>query len=221
MAARHVQCLPVLSEQECAFWTAQVLALRPRWTRRDPQLPFYTLGLAAYLDAVRSEAELGGRRAYHLDALRLENNRLLRTHFGPLLERCCQALERHTGRPSRCLDGSAALPGFHIHLPHPVFTQDVASRHVDLQFRQVFGLEQPAPDQVLTLTLPISLPAGAGLRLWLDGQAVFHPYQRGHLSLHDGLAPHQAVLHPQAEDVPRIMLQCHALLQDGRWGLYW
>jgi hypothetical protein len=97
----------------------------------------------------------------------------------------------------------------------------VASRHVDLQFKQVFGLTQPDPGQVLTLTLPVSMPTGAGLNLWPSTEPVFHPYQLGQLTLHSGLVPHQAVLHPISEPVPRIMLQCHALLQRGAWGIYW
>ena len=220
-ADSRVQSLPVLSACECEHWARQVLALRPHWTRRDPHLPFYTLGLAAYLDAVRPDAQLGGQRAYHVGVLRQQNNQLLATHFAPLMERCCQALAQWSGLPAHCLGDQAALPGFHIHLPHPVFSQDVASRHVDLQFQQVFGLDRPDPGQVLTLTMPVSMPAGAGLRLWAADTAVFHPYELGQMALHNGLMPHQAVLHPHGQDVPRIMLQCHALLRGGAWGLYW
>lgn len=211
----------MLNAQECETWAQQVLALRPHWTRRDPDLPFYTLGLSAYLDAVRDDPQLGGKRAYHLAVLMQESNQRIARYFSPLLERCCQAVESATGRPAHCLGEPAALPGFHIHLPHPLFAQAVASRHVDLQFRQVFGLAQPDPSDVLTLTLPLSLPPGAGLRLWVDEEPLFHAYPLGHLAMHNGLMPHQAVLHPQGESVPRIMLQCHALQRDGAWGLYW
>jgi hypothetical protein len=220
-AALAVKSLPLLSAQQCELWASKVLALRPHWTRRDPHLPFYTLGLAAYLDAVRDDPQLGGKRAYHLAALRQQNNQLIATHFAPLLEQCCQALALAMGQPVHCLDDEAALPGFHIHLPHPLFGKEVASRHVDLQFRPVFGLNQPHPQDVLTITLALSLPAGAGLRLWVGDEAVFHPYQLGYLALHDGLMPHQAVLHPLGEPVPRIMLQCHGLRREGAWGLYW
>lgn len=221
MNAQLIESLPVLDAPACQFWTDRVLALRPHWTRRDAHLPFYTLGLAAYLDAVRDDPQLGGKRAYHVAALRQENNKLIHTHFAALLAHCCQALAEWSGLAVSCVGGRAALPGFHIHLPHPLFAQEVASRHVDLQFQPVFGIEQPLPGHVLTLTLPVSLPAGAGLWLWTDERAAFHPYQLGHLALHSGLMPHQAVLHPEGQNVPRIMLQCHALLQDGAWGLYW
>lgn len=220
-AVLAVKSLPVLSEEECQRWSSQVLALRPHWTRRDPHLPFYTLGLAAYLDAVRDDPQLGGKRAYHQAALRQQNNQLIAKNFTPLLERCCQALTLAMGQPARCLGDEAALPGFHIHLPHPMFAKEVASRHVDLQFRQVFGLSQPLSQDVLTITVALSLPAGAGLRLWVGDQTLFHSYQLGHMALHDGLKQHQAVLHPLGEPVPRIMLQCHALRREGTWGLYW
>jgi hypothetical protein len=216
-----IKSLPVLSEKECQLWVSKVLALRPHWTRRDAQLPFYTLGLAAYLDAVKGDPLLGGQQAYHHKVLRQENNRLLHTHFAPLFERCCEALAQWSGLPAACVGEQSALPGFHIHLPHPVFSQAVASRHVDLQFKQVFGLAQPDPGQVLTLTLPVSMPSGAGLNLWPGPEPVFHPYHIGQLTLHSGLVPHQAVLHPNREPVARIMLQCHALLQGGAWVLYW
>ncbi len=220
-ASPFIRSLPVLDDQACAVWAEQVLALRAHWTRRDEHLPFYTLGLAAYLDAVRDDPQLGGKRAYHVAALRQESNKLITAHFDPLLDRCCQALAESTGQPALCAGEPAALPGFHIHLPHPLFGQDVASRHVDLQFKQVFGVSQPHPDEVLTLTLALSLPAGAGLRLWVGDEPLFHAYQLGHLVLHNGLTPHQAVLHPSGGMVPRIMLQCHGLLREGAWVLYW
>jgi len=220
MSASSVSTLPVLSAPECASWTQQVLALRRHWTRRDPHLPFYTLGMAAYLDAVQPDPVLGAP-PYHLKPLRQANNALIHSHFAPLLERCCQALAGWSGQAVHCLGEQTALPGFHIHLPHPVFAQEVASRHVDLQFQKVFAGLQPRPDQVLTLTLPVSLPSGAGLQLWDGDEALFYPYQLGQLALHSGLAPHQAVLHPEGGEVPRIMLQCHALQADGGWGIYW
>jgi hypothetical protein len=39
--------------------------------------------------------------------------------------------------------------------------------------------------------------------------------------VHDGLATHQAVLHPDGEDKPRIMLQGLGLRHDDTLILYW
>ncbi len=217
----HPITIPVLQAAECRHWADQVQALRPHWTRRDAQLPFYTLGLAAYLDAVHPDPQLGGRPAYRVDALRQWNNRLIDATFAPLLQRCCAAIAQWSGQPTRCAGGQAALPGFHIHLHHPLFTQSVASKHVDLQYRQVFARQTVAPDHLLTFTLAVSLPAGAGLRLWYGEEPVFHAYRLGEMTLHDGLTPHQAVLHPQGDPSPRIMLQGHAIREADEWLLYW
>ena len=205
----------------CQGWASRVLDMREHWTSRHPHYPFHTLGLAAYLDAVGRDRSHTGACLYRSKSLRRHYNGLLRSQFADLLQTGQEALSAELGVPGGYADDRAALPGFHIHLPHPVFSQAVASRHVDLQFKQVFGLAQPDPGQVLTLTLPVSMPSGAGLNLWPGPEPVFHSYHIGQLTLHSGLVPHQAVLHPNREPVARIMLQCHALLQGGAWVLYW
>lgn len=219
--SRPLTSIGVLDAEACRHWAERVLALRSHWTPRDPQLPFFTLGMAAYLDAVREDPQLGGRQPYRVDALRQWSNRLIEREFAPLLQRCCEAIAQWSGRAARCAGGAAALPGFHIHLFHPVFAEPVASRHVDLQYRQVFGRHTVAPEHLLTFTLAVSLPRGAGLRLWPGETPVFHPYTLGQMMLHDGLTPHQAVLHPNGDPTPRIMLQGHALCADEGWLLYW
>jgi hypothetical protein len=210
--------LDVLNADECARWSERVLALKSHWTARDPDLPFFTLGLAAYCDA--SPDEVGA--PYRVESYRQWNNRLLVKHFGALLEQCCQALASATGVPAACPGGHAAVPGFHIHLPHPVFAKGIASQHVDLQFQRVFGGIDPDPGAVLTFTLPISMPAGAALRIWQsEHQSAVYPYQLGKMTIHSGLSLHQAVINPHDEPVPRIMLQGHGLRHEERWSLYW
>ncbi len=210
--------LNVLSADECARWTAEVLSLKSHWTARDPDLPFFTPGLAAYCDASPEEAN----PPYRVDSYRQWNNRLLVTHFGGLLEQCCQALASATGVPAVCPGGHAAIPGFHIHLPHPVFANDIASQHVDLQFQRIFAATDPDPGEVLTFTLPVSMPTGAALRIWhSDHQSSVYPYQLGKMTIHSGLSLHQAVINPHGEPVPRIMLQGHGLRLEAKWNLYW
>lgn len=216
-----ITSISVLDTDECRYWAARVVSLRRYWTPRDPQLPFFTLGMAAYLDAVREDPHLGNRAPYRMDALRQWSNRLLESEFGPLLHRCCEAIASWSGHAARCPGGAAALPGFHIHLFHPVFATSVASRHVDLQYRQVFGQPTVAPEHLLTFTLAVSLPVGSGLRVWHGDTPAFHPYHLGQMTLHNGLSPHQAVLHPLVDPTPRIMLQGHALREDDGWLLYW
>lgn len=210
--------LDVLDADECRVWSGRVLALKSHWSRRDPDLPFYTLGLAAYCDASPAEPNA----PYRVESYRQWNNRLLSEHFGPLFDRCCEALAASTGVPATCPGGRAAVPGFHIHLPHPAFLTDIASKHVDLQFQRVFTNVDPDPSQVLTFTLPISMPGGAALRIWhSEKQSQVYPYQLGKMTIHSGLSLHQAVINPNGEAIPRIMLQGHALRDETGWKLYW
>ena len=210
--------LAAVSPQDCAAWQAEVMALRAQWTARHASLPFFTLGLAAYLDFARR----GGQpAAYRSPALRSHYNALLSRHFGPLLESCRLALSAHTGLDARFVPDRSALPGFHIHLPHPVFAGEVASVHRDLQFRDVFPEIAAAREDVLTFTVPIALPPGSGINFWAGPDKRFLPYHLGQMLVHDGLATHQAVLHPENRDTPRIMLQGHGLRQGDALFLYW
>ena len=115
----------------------------------------------------------------------------------------------------------AALPGFHIHLPHPTFAADVASVHRDLQFMKVFPQHTFEPDQVITFTLPLSLPPGSGLKVWEGENVSLHRYRLGQMVVHDGLCQHQAILHPEPSATPRIMLQGHGVCLNDELLLYW
>jgi hypothetical protein len=210
--------LAALDAHECELWSSEVLRLRPHWTRRHQALPFFTLGLAAYLDFARTSS---GPGLYRSPELRTHYNGLLRRHFGALLELSREVLSTHTGLDARFAPERSSLPGFHVHMPHPVFAGGVASVHRDLQFRDVFPDIPATARDVLTFTLPLSLPAGSGLKLWSGHEEHFRAYRQGWMLVHDGLATHQAVLHPDGEDKPRIMLQGHGLRQDDTLILYW
>ena len=67
----------------------------------------------------------------------------------------------------------------------------------------------------------MALPAGSELNIWSQGVKSFHAYRLGCMLVHDGLATHQAVLHPQAGQSARIMFQGHALRRQGELVLYW
>jgi hypothetical protein len=95
---------------------------------------------------------------------------LLRSQFADLLQTGQEALSAELGVPGGYADDRAALPGFHIHLPHPAFQHEVASVHRDLQFMEVFPELRPSPEEVFTFTLPLSLPAGSGINFWSDGR---------------------------------------------------
>lgn len=208
--------LPVLDPAECEDWVLLVSLQRRHWRRRHPEAPFYTLGQAAYLDA-----RLGPGGYYDREERR-RNNTLLRGQFLPLLELVAEVLDRHLGRTVRLAEEEAALPGFHIYLPHPVFAGPVAKRHRDLQYRQAFPRDTIAAGDLLTFTLPLSTPPGSGLALWddPDGSPVHLPYADGELVVHDGMLEHRAELACDGE-LERITLQGHGIRRDGEFLLYW
>ncbi|MBU3654238.1 MAG: hypothetical protein FGM44_14265 [Limnohabitans sp.] len=216
-----IEQIQFLSPQACSQWAEQVLSLRRAWTARHDRLPFYTLGMAAYLDAVPQQHGLGGAMSYQSAILRKHANGLIMKHFSGLLESCRQALGQHFQCEARYIPDQAALPGFHIHLPHPAFAASVASVHQDLQYLKLFPQWALDPHQLLTFTVPLSLPEGSGLKVWDTRGERFHLYTMGHIVVHNGLERHQAVLHPQECETPRIMLQGHGVFHQQELLLYW
>ena len=180
----------MLSAPACAHWTQTVMAAQPQWTRRHPVVPFYTLGMAAYLDCKPHIGASPATALYLQRILRDASNNLLMAQFGPLYQ-------------------------------HPTLGGDVASGHRDLQYQQVLPNETLTREQVITFTLPISLPPGSGLSLWQEEEKSFHPYKVGELVIHSGLLTHQAVLRCAGPVPPRIALQGHGVLRDNAIALYW
>lgn len=233
-AVEGVSELSVLTGDECRAAAGEVLALEGRWTRRNPDLPIYTLGTASYLDAA------SGRAAEYRATARA-TNALLAERFGWIHERLLAALAEELGAPTFFHD-DFALPGFHVFTFHESFTRPLASVHFDLQHQLVHFARVGDPDRHLSLTLAIRLPAcGAGLRLWpvhweqLEGlpeeertvrlvglEPAYHPYTAGRLVLHSGHQLHQIAPAPglRPEDV-RITMQAHAARVRGRWLVYW
>jgi hypothetical protein len=46
-----VSSLNLLAEKECSQVRSTVYELKELWVKRNPDIPFYTLGVASYLDA--------------------------------------------------------------------------------------------------------------------------------------------------------------------------
>lgn len=227
---------PLFDDSECAAIGERVLALEPRWTRRNQWVPFYTLGGASYLDA-RSAA---GRAAYLARAA--DDNALLRETFGWAYERLAATLAASLGEPV-AYHPAFALPGFHVFLPCAVFESPFASVHRDLQYRLLdwtgTGADFTNP---LSVTVAVALPAaGGGLQMWnlhhdeiADGTEqevqrfaarvppAFHPYRVGWLNRHSGHLVHRiAPMTFDGSGSPRITLQGHGVRCDGIWQLYW
>jgi len=230
-----MRSLAVLDVAECEEVRRLVHALKGAWMQRAP-LPFFTLGAATYMDAN------GGRRTNYGElACRL--NPVLHEHFGWLHDRVQRELSTLLGLPVLSAP-RLALPGFHIFLAHPAFTQPLASVHLDLQYQEHdwATLGEPDYDHPLSFTLAVTLPeAGSGLLTWPQGIAdarrlpradfatllareppTFVPYTLGTMVVHDGHLVHQiAPLSRVAPGDERITLQGHALRCGDAWYAYW
>ena len=217
----EIQHGQILTPQSCEFWTKQVFLAQKHWTRRHPNTPFFTLGMAAYLDGKQANNKDASTALYRQRILRDASNNLLQAQFSPLYQQLCQRMSEIFGMPALLIPTQAALPGFHIHLPHPAFAEDVASIHRDLQFHQVFPNTSFEPEEVITFTLPISLPPDSGLNLWREDQKNFYPYKLGQVVIHSGLLTHQAVLRCAGTVPPRIALQGHGVIRGPELALYW
>jgi hypothetical protein len=215
-----VKRIQVLSSQECENALLQVLLLKSWWIKRHQQVPFYTLGLAAYLDDQYGSSY---QRAYTSPEL-VKYNQLLLRYFLSVYQKVITHLAELFDAPAFLNEQNLALPGFHIYEAHTAFAKPVAKVHRDLQFCHLFAeRESLAPSRVFSFTLPIALPEVSGLNFYnndgeLDG---FEPYHTGEMVVHSGLKPHQAVLNSVAWCEPRITLQGHGLRRDDSWIVYW
>jgi hypothetical protein len=193
----------------------------------------YTLGAASYLDAHPDEAPY--RRAAAL------YDPILREHFGGLYERLQEAMAVRLGAPTAYRPGGA-LPGFHLFLAHPGFTQSAAHVHADLQYNQLDWSWARMVSRPISFTLAIALPRdGGGINLWdvsarqfmswpeadaprLLGAATtrYFAHTVGYVTLQFGHLMHQIATPTRfVEGDERFTLQGHGLLCDGVWQLYW
>lgn len=226
--------LELLSRDESRTLDDEIHGLADRWTRRSPELPFFTLGVASYLDAAAR-----GAAAYR--ELARAGNPLLADHFGRLHERLRARLQEELGAPV-FFHEDFGLPGFHVFGFHESFTQPLASIHFDQQYEHVDFGALGTPSTHLSLTLAVRLPAcGAGLRLWpvfheelaalpsaerkvkLAGlEPALHRYTPGHLVVHSGHQLHQIAPAPgMRPGDERVTLQAHAARVAAGWLLYW
>lgn len=227
----------LLSASECITVIRDLDELQEFWRPRHPSLPFYTMGLASYLD-ITSVSD----RAHYLNAVE-SNNRILKETFDWLYLRLMGVLSETFQTPARYCEPKFALPGFHIFGADQAFTVPRGSIHCDLQYSLLdwsdFGEGYSEP---ISFTAAISIPeGGAGLNTWdlrneeWKGLSVpekqrlvssrkksFHAYRRGELVIHSGHHVHQIapMIRPQPTD-RRITLQGHGLVCNETLYLYW
>jgi len=223
----------LLSTTECQQIRDLVFNLQSWWEQRQPNIPFYTLGAASYLDANPYRSEyLSKARKY---------NQILSANLDWFYHKLSNALGQYLQTPI-AYPQHLALPGFHIYQSSKLFEQPIASIHFDRQY-ELIDWHDPAPDftNSISFTLAIALPQyGGGLNMWelhyheTRGRKIslpelltyraqsFHAYAIGQLVLHSGHQLHQAApaikIQPTDE---RITIQGHGLFSQGHWQIYW
>ena len=115
--------IAMLNQAQCNDWTLGVLMNGSRWRQRHTLTPFFTLGLAAYLDAVSPQGD------YYCQSDRRQSNQFLYSQFQYLYESLAQLLQVQLQKAVVLVESQAALPGFHVYLPHLGFTSEAASIH--------------------------------------------------------------------------------------------
>ena len=230
-----ISSVSVLTQQECREVRSVVYELKEFWLKRNPFIPFYTLGAASYLDAAKDQQEYYTKAQIY--------NPILSERLGWLYKRLANVLAQSLQAPIS-YQHSLAMPGFHVYLACRLFEQPIASIHCDSQYKLVnwnFPNETDFNNPI-SFTLAISLPKfGGGLNIWnLHYQEIlqisnaefvqlikskaksYYPYQVGQLILHSGHTVHQVA---PARDIQlndeRITLQGHAIFSQSRWQLYW
>lgn len=230
-----INSINVLNQQECQEVRSVVHEFKDLWIKRNPYVPFYTLGTASYLDAAEDQ-----QKYYQLAQ---QYNPILRDRLEWLYQKVAKSLTQLLNAPTN-YSHSLAIPGFHVFLSSKIFEQPVSSVHTDLQYQLVDweSSDKINFDDALSFTLAICLPKfGGGLNVWdVDHQEIneipkselgeliksrkksFYPYQIGHLIIHSGHTLHQIAPAQNIQfDDERITLQGHSVFSQGAWQLYW
>ncbi|MEU6194833.1 hypothetical protein [Streptomyces sp. NPDC047061] len=227
----------VLDEPGCVDVSRRLESLRPCWLTRG--VGYFTLGLATYLDVAVSDhpqETYFGRLARH--------NRLLRDHFGDLLDRVADVLAVLLDMPTR-YDERVALPGFHVFEGEGIADAPRPSHHFDLQHRAMpWPFEIARVEQSISFTLPIALPhRGGALDVWDITEADMlrlerlggtsgtigetteprrHAYRVGRMAVQLTPVLHRIAAVPARHPGDqRITLQGHGIRDADGWILYW
>jgi hypothetical protein len=223
----------LLSTGQCTKVVSDLLRLKDSWCKRS-RYGFWTLGTAAYLDAISDP-----QRYFESAA---QTNQVLFDHFRYLLDQLKNIMSRALDAPCD-YDRKYALPGFHIFQYNGEDRLDAAylaqRAHFDRQFQLI--MDESSVEETLSFTLLVEAPScGAFLAVWPltyrdsianigtisksaeEMKPYFLQYQLGHVLWHDGMILH--ALAPSGSDScvgHRITLQGHGVRGKGTWLLYW
>jgi len=191
---------------EKIFDTVQLL--RDHWDKRAPNMEFYTLGKAVYLD--------GNTPAYFEGAK--EKNLVLSQHLGFMYKELREMFSVILGEPV-FFDHNIALPGFHVFPSDPQFLSMSGSWHVDLP-HNTLGL---GDQDTQAFTIAIKLPTGGGgMDMKIGGKDEYVEYQEGKMYLHPGTNVHRISCYKEyVPDEYRITLQGHLVRDNGKLITFW
>lgn len=231
---------PFLNEDEVQKTLKSVFELKEHWTHRGKavfDVPFYTLGAAGYQDV----QTYGETEKYK--ALFKEKNPILKENFSWLYDKTKTFLEGIYKAPFDYYPEESGYPGFHVFLEDDFFEISIASRHVDLQWKNIdwHGKEYDMT-KTISFTCYLKLPQqGAGLNVWkstyLDLQEydlekkeeILHEegyetlsFDVGEMAIHTGLEFHQiAPFEEIQEGDERISYQGHAIWVEDKYVIHW
>jgi hypothetical protein len=238
-----------LNNRDIEFYLKKIYSLKCNWIQRNKNLPFFSLGMAAYLDGPsNSYLDLNKRNFY---------NKILYDNFNDLYVKLLPILSYLLNCNCEIYKESA-IPGFHIYMPN-LYLKNASSvhqssPHMDTQFKYVFPEKGLKQEDFVSFTLPLICSQDSGLNIWkpdvelpenvLDmvnekshinltgsnmlskyaAQSVFQKpsfirYSPGTIFIHRGVFFHSPVL--EADKISRITLQGHGVKKDGKFLLFW
>lgn len=207
--------IPFLDADELQRVYDGVHHMRPLWVQNRTGVAWWTIGAAAYLDAL-SEEKTYWERAQFI-------NQFLKMEFDWLNEKYKKTLQEYLGRPVD-FARQHALPGFHIFKSDPDLSVSCPAQiHYDRQHEKLTWPE-PVANHV-SATACIKLPKeGGGLNYWDENEVEHYlPYTEGTIQLHFGDVKHQiaGAKNPQPDD-ERITYQGQAALmaKADTWLIY-
>ena len=194
-----------------------VKSLRSLWKQRLPNLPFYTLGAAVYLDVQRDKS----MHRYLKMAANL--NSVIAANFLPLLEEVDNVLEKEL-RCKTQYEPKYGIPGFHIFEQHAEFEVNGGVWHIDTPQNEL-GLPDNDP---ISFTVAVELPLhGGGMYMRESNycpieEVEYIAYKVGEMILHDGKVIHRIapVIEMQENDM-RITLQGHGVKVHDKYVIFW
>ncbi len=224
MSTQLIQEIRVLTREDCERVRLSVHELNPLWDEERYRLG---AGISYYKPQV----------VYYATAKRM--NPVLRKHFSWMYDKLLQCFTDKFDCPVSYRD-DLALPGFNIYCGPVDFSVLSYNVHIDLQFLDLNWDPKGSADfdSTISFTLPIASPAnGSGLNIWNETQmsteeieksgaldqdkALYHSYDIGVASIHDGKHYHQmSITEKWIPTDERITLQGHGLMQNGVMIIY-